>query len=402
MMRKNVQITAIVFVIFSLLLIAGCSGGAVVFAPTPAPPDTSPERYTHPSGAFSISVPRLWSRHEQNTTTLATASFSRPGSDTPALMIAAVNLGEGEESADFASIIDLYQPQIRPDTGMYTEVTREAMGDGSWRLTGVRSAPDGSIQTINTFIQRAGGIIGVIDAVLLDPDNAAQINELQNIVNTFTLHADGDLETAPLATLTFAKETDLAILHVATWTTPSGVFYITGEVANYGTTTATGLPVEAGLITPEGVGVSGALDMVMGYGIPPGGFAPFSLRFGEGQGTLASTYTLRLGKDWTPATDDQAQAVIGQESLSWTDEASFDTFNRLVITGRVTNTGSAAVRQPRAIATVFDSAQRVIGAVWTDLDAEQIVPGASVPFEIVIGEYGGEPQNYIITVQGLP
>lgn len=392
--------------LLALAALAGCSGGAVVFAPTPAPPDTSPLRYTHPSGAFSVSVPRQWARYEENTTTLASVSFAPPDSDTPQVLIAAVKLTDQDAAADFGSLIDLYQTQVRPDTGSYAEVSREAMGDGSWRLTGLRHATGGIVQQINTFIQRAGSVIGVID-VLLPPerltpaitDHAAGLDSLQNLVNTFSLNPDADLEPAPLATLTFAKEADLAIIHVAAWNTPSGVFYITGEIANYGTSTISDLPIEASLGAPDGVQVGGAVDTVMGYGIPPGGFAPFSLRFGGGQGTLASVYSLRLGKDWTPTPD---AAVIGEGALVWTDEANFDSFNRLVISGRVTNTGSTAVRQPRAIATVFDGAQNVIGAAWTDLQAEQIVPGASVPFEIVIGEYGGDPENYIILVQGLP
>ena len=76
--------------------------------------------------------------------------------------------------------------------------------------------------------------------------------------------------------------------------------------------------------------VLGAVDQVMGYGIPPGGFAPFSLRFGQGQPSLATTYTLTLGgEDWQPASTEPV--IYGQNEMTWTDESRFDSFNRLVI-----------------------------------------------------------------------
>lgn len=379
--------------------VGGCSGGAVVFAPTPAPADVSPARYTHPSGAFSLSVPRRWARFEQNTTTLASVSFSPPGADSPALTVSALRLDAASAAQDFAALLDLYQTQIRPDTGNYKEEAREAMGDGSWRFTGLRAGPGGATLAVNTFVERAGEVIGVIEVLLPESAGGAAWNDLQNAINTFELNGEAALNPAPPTTLTFTKEADLAILHVSAWSTPGGAFYITGEVANYGTIPAAELPIEAVLIGADGAQVAGAVDTVMGYSIPPGGFAPFSLRFGEGQAGRAAGYALTLGKDWQPASDPGA---LGQEALTWTDQAEFDALNRLVIRGRVTNAGAAVVRQPRALATVFDSAENVISAAWIDLPAAQIVPGAAVDFEIVIGEYGGAPENYIITVQGLP
>ncbi|MBK8022445.1 MAG: hypothetical protein IPK19_13715 [Chloroflexi bacterium] len=396
---------ALLFALVVSVLTGACSGGAVVFAPTPAPADVSPVRYAHPSGAFSLNVPRQWARYEQNTTTLASVSFSPPGAGQPSLSVAAVKLDASSAGEDFAALLDLYQTQIRPDTGAYKEEAREAMGDGSWRFAGLRAGPGNATQSVNTFVERAGDVIGVIEVLLpaesqgaQDPTGSARWTELQNAINTFELVAEANLNAAPLSTLTFVKEAELAILHVAAWSTPTGAFYITGEVANYGLTPAVGLPVEAVLLNAEGGQVAGAVDVVMGHAIPPGGFAPFSLRFGEGQANQAASYVLTLGNDWQMAAD---PGMVGEGALVWTDSAEFDAFNRLVIRGTVTNTGSTVVRQPRAMATVFDSAQNVTGAVWIDLPAEQIVPGAAVDFEIVVGEYGGAPENYIITVQGL-
>lgn len=395
-------------VLLCLLLLTGCSGGAVVFAPTPAPPDQSPVLYTHPSGAFSVALPGQWASYEQNTTTLATAAFSAPGSTQPDLLFAVINLGRDVDATEFGSLVDLYQRQVRADTGSYTEQSREAMGDGSWRMTGLRTAPGGKTEPLNTFIQKTGTLIGLIDVLM--PADAAKAQTLQGIINSFTLNAgsgSAPLEATDLTTLAFAKDSTLGVLHLATWNTTAGVFFVTGEVANYGSTTITNVPVQVDLRSADGLSVVGAVDQIMGYGIPPGGFAPFSLRFGQGQPSLASIYTVVLGgAGWQPT----EATIYGQNEMAWTDESRFDEFNRLVISGTVTNISENTIRQPRAIVTVFDGAQNVIAAGFTDVARDvgasgsptDLPPGESASFEITLPEVGGEPQNYIVNLQGQP
>jgi hypothetical protein len=380
-----------------LMLAAGCAGDAVVFAPTPPPEDHTPIRYDHPSGVFSVSVPRHWSLYEQNTTTLATAAFAAPGADEPAALFAVINLGRAVSSQEFTDLLNLYQAQVRADVGRYVEQSRQAMGDGSWRLTGLREIAPGTMQAVNTFIQSAGTYIGLTEVVLDQADAAL----LQTIVNTFTIRAAADppLQPADLTTLAFAKSSGLGILHVSAWTTPQGVFFITGEVANYGLATARGIPIEAGLYSADGLPLTGAVDQVMGHGIPPGGFAPFSLRFGAGQPPQAAQYRVTLGKDWTAA---ESGVVYGADALAWTDSSRFDSFNRLVISGEVTNTSEHPVRQMRASVTVFDGAQNVIGAGYADIAPAELEPGSAAPYEIVLPEVGGDPVNYIVNIQGLP
>ncbi len=385
-------------IVLLCLLLAGCSGGAVVFAPTPQPVDQSPARYTHPSGAFTVAVPRQWAVYDQNTTTLATAAFSAPGSTQPALLFAVINLGHEINSTEFGSLIDLYQTQVRSDTGRYVEQSREAMGDGSWRMTGLRAGVGGSTEQVNTFIQRAGTFIGLIDVLI--PDDAAQRETLQGIVNTFTIQQSAALEPTDLSTLAYAKESSLGLLHVRTWTTPAGVFFVTGEVANYGLTTVDDVPVQVDLRTVDGLSVQGATDHVMSYGIPPGGFAPFSLRFGQGQPSLATTYTVTLGDNWQPPAT--PPVLYGQSDMTWTDDSHFDNLNQLVIDGTVTNSSDKTIRQPRATVTVFDGDQNVIGAGFSDMTPTELAPGASATFQIILPEMGGDPENYIVNVQGVP
>jgi hypothetical protein len=190
----------------------------------------------------------------------------------------------------------------------------------------------------------------------------------------------------------------LEILHVTTWTTPAGVFFITGEVGNYGSTWAENVPVRAVLNTVDGLPVAEATDTVMGYGIPPGGFAPFSLRFGQGQSAITASYELSLGgADWKPG---ETQTIYGQETLKWSDDSTVESDGRLLITGTVTNDGGELVRNLRAVVTVFDTTGGVIAAGFADV-TPGLNAGASADFNIVVPEIGGTPVNYIVSVQGL-
>jgi hypothetical protein len=381
-----------------IILLAGCSSGAVVFAPTPPPPDLSPLRYNHPSGAFSVVLPRNWSVMVQNTVTLAAASFAAQGEIEPSASFAVVNLGREVDSETLSDIIQQYQTQIRPDVDRYTEQDRQAMGDGSWRLTGLRTVVGGKTQQVNTFIERSGSFLGVIEVIL--PDDVERLQTLQTIINTFTINPDVPLQPSELSALSSVTRSALDILHVATWTAPAGVFFITGEVANYSNVLLTDIPVRAVLLTENGLGVVEAVDTVMGYGIPPGGFAPFSLRFGQGQPALTSTYELTLGNEaWEP---DSGAVVFGPDELTWTDESTFTEEGQLLITGTVTNISNQVISNLRAVLTVFDDAQNVIAAGFTDVTSSQLAPDESADFQIRVPEMGGEPAHYIVNVQGKP
>jgi len=390
-MRNNIWLLIVI-------MLAGCSEGAVVFAPTPPPPDLSPLRYDHPSGAFSVTLPRNWSVFSQNTVSLASASFAAPGQIEPSLSLAAVNLGQTVDAAALGDILNEYQTRIRPDADRYVEEDRQAMGDGSWRLTGLRHAVGGRTEQVNTFITRAGTFVGVVEVII--PDDTDQMRTLQTIVNTFTLHPDAPLQAAGLTALSSATRDTLEIVHVSTWSTPSGVFFITGEVANYGDALLTDIPVRAVLLTDNGLGVAEAVDTVMGYGLPPGGFAPFSLRFGQGEPARTENYELSLGNEaWKP--DTQA-TIIGPDELEWTDESAFTEAGQLVIDGTVTNTSQQAVRDLRAVVTVFDDAQTVIAAGFSDVTPARLSPGETTAFQITVPEMGGTPAHYIVNVQGKP
>lgn len=378
-------------------ILTGCGSGAVMFAPTPPPPDFSPLRYQHPGGAFALIVPRQWSIYEQNTTTLASTAFSAPGDTEPVLLVSVINLDDPlTDGARFTEVMNQYQSQIRPDLERYQEQDRQAMGDGSWRMTGLRRGSGGIQQQVNTFLQARGSLLGVIEVLL--PADTSRWGELQAVVNGFELLEVGALESAPLSTLAYAGSGELTVLHVATWTTPSGIFFITGEVANHGGNMIASVPVKAALRTVDGLIVAEANDITMGHAVAPGGFAPFSLRFGQGQPALTDRFEVKIGEEnWVP----QPVEVIGREALEWIEESTFTPDGRLIIEGEVTNHGDRPAYRLRAVVTIFDAEQQVVAAWYSDLAEPALAVGASAPFQVTVPEMGGQPVNYIVTVQGL-
>jgi hypothetical protein len=379
-----------------LLLLTGCAGDAVVFAPTPAPPDLSPLPYTHPSGVFSVVVPRTWSVYEINTTVLAAASFSRPNEDESALTIAVIDLGEAVGDDAFRAQLDRYQTQIRPDIEQYREQARTAMGDGSFRLTGIRTLTGGDTEQVNTFVQGVGSRLLVLDMAL--PGDGGAQSQLQQIINSVTLNADAPLTTSSIETLADAKPAALGLLHVFAWTTPQGVLFITGEVANYSTQTFYGLPVRALLETADGAATAEAVDSIMGYALPPGSFAPFSLRFGQGQPSGSAGFRVLLGGETAQA---EARPLYPTEQLMSRDQSFVDSLGRLIIQGEVENIGQETALAPRVIVTVFDAAQNVIAAGFTDVSGGALVAGASAAYEVAIPEFGGEPVTTSVSVQAF-
>jgi hypothetical protein len=405
----NIQPTIMRLITFGMIFLAlflgGCGErGAVVFAPTPLPLDVSSAPYTHPSGAFTLHVPRQWAIYTQNTTTLATAAFTPPNKHEAAIEVAVINLAQTGTLVDFATIINIYQGEIRPDLRHYTEQGRQAMGDGSWRLAGIRTTAGSIPQQMNTFIEQSGSFIGIIHIILPDDDRGL-LNDLEQAINTFSIDAASAIEPTTLATLSFAASGSLEVVGMSDWITPNGVYFITGEVTNHSSETVHSVPVQVEL-----QGIDGTMvivwppepDTTMGYGIPPGGFAPFSLRFGQGQPPSVNHLALTLGNEtWQPETT-APPTVYGNGSMTWMEEGSISPEGHFLIDGTLTNTDSIIVRDPMVIVTIFDAQQNVIGARYELIMEGGLLPGESVEFHIRVPELGGDPASYFVNIQALP
>lgn len=381
-----------------ILLLVGCSGGAVQFAPTPLPANLAPTVYEHPSGAFTLVLPPNWSVFSQNLTTLASASFAPPKSDTPMVRVAVVNVGHSIESNEMGEILLQYQTQIRPDIDRYTERDRNPLADGSWQLMGLRTIAGGKTEQINTFAQRKESLFSVIEVLL--PTDTALRTEVQTIINTFELHPDATLPESDIAALSVSADSPIEVLNVATWTTADGILFVTGEVTNHGSNPVSKVPVRALQIDAQGQGIAEALDTIMGYTLTTETFLPFSLRFGQGQDPNASRFAVIIGdEEWNPT---EVLEILTEDKFDWTDESNFNENGNLVITGTVSNIGLETARDTKVIVTVFDENQEVIAAGFTDVQPALLAGGETTDFTILVQDIGGNPATYIVTVQALP
>ncbi len=387
------------FVFFILMMtITGCSGGAVKFAPTPLPPELNPTRYEHPSGAFNLVLPPNWSIFSQNLTTLASTSFAPPNSDAPLIRVAVVNLGDEIQANDMGELLLAYQTQIRPDVDRYTEQNRESFGDGSWRMTGLRTLAEGNTEQVNTFIDRSGALLSVIEVTL--PSDTAQRTDIQRIINTFQLNGSASLPASDISALTLSADSPLEVVNVSSWVTPQGVLYVTGEVTNHGSEPVSRIPVRALQIDAEGNGIAEAVDVVMGYTLYPETFLPFSLRFGQGQVEGAVKYGVIVGdNDWNP---EAVLTILNEEQFDWTDESNFNEAGQLFINGEISNNSLDDAKDTKLIATVFDDQQNVIASAFLDVQPAVLEAGETTDYNLLISDVGGIPATYILTVQALP
>lgn len=393
--KSLTQHSALSTLLLLMFLLSGCTGGAVVFEPTPLPPDTSPLMYTAPGGVFTLTLPQNWAVYEQILPAFIGVSFAPPNSPEPLVTIGVLNLGQAVEPA-LSEYVNQYQTQIRPDLERYNEQDRQLMNDNSWRITGVRTLPGGTTQQVNTFVQGEGTLLAVMEVIVpLDP---LRLNETQLFINTLQLANETILPVGTLSTLASLSAVGLEVVNVSTWTTASGVFFITGEVANHSAIPLGNVPVRAVLSQSDGTAIAEAVDVVMGYAVPPGGFAPFGLRFGQGQPPETTSFEVTLGSaDWQP----EPLEIVSSGVLTWEAATQFGQDGSLFVTGTVMNTGNMPVKNLRAITTVFDADQRVIGAGFADIAEIVLAPQASTDFTILLSEIGGAPMNYLVNVQAF-
>lgn len=385
---------------FSAGLLTACDNqGAVVFAPN-SDDSLQLATYTHPSGVFSLDVPPDWVTYPQTTDNLAAVTFSSPGMPTPHMIIAVIQLDETDRATDFTALLDAYQQGVRVDATSYVEQNRQALPDGSWAITGLRTSPGGTPQTVNSFVVRDEAIFSVIEVVL--PLDAATAALTELAANTFRIN-QGAAELTPtsLLTLSTINTAPIEVINIATWATENGVFFITGEVANHTRETIAPVPIRLRLQDDNGAVIGEAFDASMGHGIAAQGFAPFSLRFGEGRPPDLAAFSVMLGDDAWQATFADAEFIQGGDSLTGVSNTSLSASGQLTVEGTISNNGTQAISEVLVVITVFDDQQRVIAGRFFPVSETPLAPGDTIDYAVLIPELGGNPSDFIVELQGV-
>lgn len=372
-----------------ILFLTACQSGAVIFEPTPLPPDQSPLFYHHPSGAFRIAVPQDWALHEQVNAELASVTFTPPNASAPVLTVGVIQLAEYWETLP---LINYYQSNLRPNPDHYEEQDRILMPDNSWRVVGVREATGGSRQPVNTFFQREDDLIAVMEIRLMN--DPSRLQELEIASNTLQLFTDHQLIPTVIDRLAFISPADLQVMEVNAWTTAHNVYYVAGSIRNTTANDLYAVPVVVGLIDDQGETVTSAFDDVMGYSLPAGGTAPFSVRFGEGQPDEARRFQVTIGEG-KPLT-----RQVNHDALQWAERDIVLTVEgHQLITGEVVNESDMTLYDPQLIVTVFGEDEAIIGTGFVTFHDGALEAGASAPVIMRIQDLGGTPVSTLLTLQ---
>jgi hypothetical protein len=395
--RFNLLIHSVTFFLV-LLLAAACDTSPVVVIATPIPPDGGFRTYQHPSGVFTLRLPPNWSVRDVSEGGVLRVEFSAPGSANLPMSVYVVNTGATMESTELLALIDQYQQIV--NAGLYTEVSRNGQGDGSWRLVGIRESPIGARQ-LNTFIQADGTFFSALEMDITNLDEQS-MRTLQAVINTYRVNPNAQIvasEIRPVANIDSAVTPgSLTFSGIYQWTTPDGAFIVNGEVTN-----ASGAPLEAvrvtaTLVDAQGLPLASQQSILALEILEVGQTAPFSIRFQTGkpaQAVRADVDAVARGAEYSIGTHlGRSNFIMGN------DRATYNERGYLTITADVVNSTQALARFVKAVVTVYDDQGRVVGTDSVFLEKPDLLPGEASRFDVVFFELGGNATRYEITLEG--
>lgn len=385
-MTKQNYVT--ILILSLVIILSACQSGAVIFEPTPLPPDQSPLLYQHASGAFSIAVPQDWALHEQVNAQLASVTFTPPNASAPVLTVGVVHLADYWETLP---LIERYQTSIRSNAERYQEQDRILMPDNSWRIVGVRETAGGLRQPVNTFFQRVDNLIAVMEIRLMNDPH--RLDELERASNTLQLFPENQLDLTAIEMLGFISSADLQILDFNAWTTAQDVYYVAGTVRNTTTDDLHDASVVVALLDDQGATVISAFDETMGYSLPAGGTAPFSVRFGEGQPNEATRFQIMVGEGTA------LNRRVNHDGLQWVErEIAMTVDGHQLITGVIVNDTENTLYDPQLIVTVFGQNEAIIGTGFVTFHDGALGAGESAEIIMRIQDLGGTPTSTLLTL----
>ncbi len=382
-----------------LAALAGCDSGPVVVVATPVPPDSAFRTYRHPSGAFSLRLPPDWSVRDVSQPDSIRVEFSPPNNPGLPLSVYVVNTGSAISAAGLLDAIERYQKTANADPAAYREVSRNAQGDGSWRVAGIRQTPIGPRQ-INTFFQADRSFLTVIDVDLTSLDEAV-MQTMRAVVNTIRVDPNvvvrtGDIQ--PGGAGVASASGSLPVGAAFAWTNPQGVFIINGHVTNLSE-----LPVEAIRVTAL---LYDAQDNVLAEQpnvlpveiLERGNTAPFSIRFRGGKPSQTVRYELQVAARYA---EYALKTHLGDDKfLRGNDRAFYNASGFLTVSGDVVNRTQVRASFIKAIVAIYDEQGRVVATDSVFLSKPELLPGELARFEVTFPELGGNAARYLISIEG--
>ena len=400
-MKRLVQwLFLIISGIIALGVLVGCDANPVVVVATPVPPDAAFHTYRHPSGVFSVRLPADWSVRDVSRSDSVRVEFSPPGNSGLPMTVYVVNTGNVLDAASFLDAINKYQATVNGDAKVYNEVSRNAQGDGSWRLTGIRQTAIGPRQ-LNTFLQSDKAFLSAVEFDITGA-SSDMLHTMQTIVNTYRVDPSAVTNASNIqAPEAFAVTTSsgvLAFTGMFAWTNSQGAFIINGQVTNKSGGPLEAIRLTATIYDAQNNVLADQGNVVGTEVLDDQATAPFSIQFRNGKPSQAIRYELQ------GAARDAEYALkthLGDDKfIRGNDKATYNSNGYLTIGGDVVNKTQGAAHFVKATVTVYDDQQHVVATDSTFMSKPDLLPGEAAHFEVTFLELGGNALRYVISIEG--
>jgi hypothetical protein len=383
-----------------IVILAACESGPVVVVATPVPPDGNFRTYRHPSGVFSLRLPPDWSVRDVTQGGMVRVEFSPPNNSGLPLTVLVVNTGRVLTASDLLDSINQYQGTINGNPDIYHELARNAQGDGSWRLVGVRQTPIGP-RELNTFLQVDRVYLSAVEVDVTDLDDNA-IQQRRLVLNTFRVNAAVEITTSQLQPPAEAgvpvSSGVLQFTGLYEWINPQGAYIINGQVTNVSGGPLEAIRVVAILFDAQGNTLVEQPNIIPLDVLDNNEAASFSIRFNSGKPSQAVRYELEA------AARNADYAIAGHLStdnfVRGNEKATYNAAGLLVVSGDVVNATQNPAYFIKVFVTIVDEQQRVVASENVFLTKPDLLPGEAAHFEVTFFELGGSAARYLISVEG--
>ena len=385
-----------------LVLLSACNSGTTVMVATPAPPDAGFRTYRHPGGAFSLRLPPEWSVRDLSGEGGVRVEFSPPGNAGLPLSVWVTNTGQPLSASGLLEAVERY-PQMLNNPAAYREMSRNAQGDGSWRLVGVRQTPIGPRQ-MNIFLQADGPFLTIVEADLtgLDP---TELDRLTAIVNTLRVDTSASVAASgppgALPGADAAVDSPAGVMefsNVSAWLSQRGEFIVGGLVTNRSGRALEAIRITAALVDAHNNSLSEESNLAPLEVLVDGASSPFTVRFRGGRPAQAARY--ELGAAARYAEYALSGHLAADQFILGNDAATYNANGFLIVGGDVVNRTQGAAYFVKAVVTVYDDASQVVGADSVFVNDTELLPGEVGRFEVTFPELGGNAIRYTIDIEG--
>ncbi|KAB2903307.1 MAG: hypothetical protein F9K27_13770 [Anaerolineae bacterium] len=391
------------FLLFLILLLAGCIDGGGTAAPlivvaTRAPLDAGFQTYLHPSGVFSIRVPPQWIPDQLPFEDGVRVQFTsiENSERVVRLTVMVINTGEPLTAEAFARAVQAYQPQ---EDGVWTATAPPAaMTDGSVRLQGLRLYPTIGTRGFNIFLQGNGSYFSSVETDVTGADSA-MLQTLMASVNTFRVNTNVPLGIGSVNPMSVTSASGvLGFDHYTHWEDTNGGFNITGEVKNLAEVPLEAVRLTAFLLDAED-NILVERSTILAYDVlAPGESAPFRIRFDSGRPSIAVRYEIQGA---ARAAEFSLSTFYGNDNfLIGEDRAFYNTNGFLTVTGLIQNNNTKLAKSIRVLVAIVTDEGQVVAVQDTFINKDQLLPGEATSFEVTFDELGGNAFKYKILVQG--